>query len=77
MALYGPIGLLALVVVWLVLVIVGYGLMFHVVVDDWARAFELSGSSIFTLGFVVPPDSPVGTSWSSPRRPSGWVCWPC
>jgi len=58
MALYAPIGLLALVFVWAVLVIIGFALIFATSVDarSWREAFELSGSSFFTLGFVLPPD---------------------
>ncbi|MCU1448068.1 MAG: hypothetical protein JWP02_238 [Acidimicrobiales bacterium] len=59
MALYGPIGLLSLPFAWLVLVLVGYTGMF------WAfgghglrRVFELSGSSLFTFGFVTPGPLP-------------------
>jgi hypothetical protein len=60
MALYAPISLLILVIVWLVLIGSGYVLM------DWAlgvhtprEAFILSGSSLFTLGFAVPKDLPT------------------
>jgi hypothetical protein len=60
MVLYAPISLLCLVVVWLVLIGLGYVLM------DWAlgvrplrQAFILSGSSLFTLGFAVPKDLPT------------------
>ncbi len=61
MALYAPFGLLSLVVVWLVLLIGAYTLMFRgAVVDDWTRAVELSGSSLFTLGFVLPPQNAGG-----------------
>ena len=57
MALYAPIGLLLLVAVWLVMVMTGYLLLFRALsVDTWERAFELSGSSIFTLGVVAPPE---------------------
>lgn len=58
MALYAPISLLGLVLVWAVLVIVGFALIFAISVDErgWREAFELSGSSFFTLGFVLPPD---------------------
>ncbi len=57
MALYGPIGLLVLPLVWLALVIGAFTFMFHALgVRGFERAFEMSGSSIFTLGFVRPPD---------------------
>jgi hypothetical protein len=55
MALYAPIGLLLLVGVWLLMVIVGYMLLYRVVDGgSWERTFELSGSSVFTLGVVAP-----------------------
>jgi hypothetical protein len=61
MALYAPVGLLALVTAWFVMVSAGFALVYRaVVVDSWERAFELSGSSLFTLGFVLPPNSPGG-----------------
>jgi hypothetical protein len=56
MALYAPTALVVLVVVWVLLVLVGFAFVFRAVVfDDWADAFEMSGSSLFTLGFVRPP----------------------
>jgi hypothetical protein len=57
MALYAPIGLLVLPLVWLVLVMGAFTAMFHALgVSGFQRAFEMSGSSIYTLGFVRPPD---------------------
>jgi hypothetical protein len=56
MALYGPISLFGLVFVWIVLVVTGFALIFRaVIVDTWHDAVELSGSSLFTLGFELPP----------------------
>ncbi|MFA5883345.1 MAG: hypothetical protein WDA60_05805 [Acidimicrobiia bacterium] len=56
MAMYAPASLVALVLVWMVLVILGFALIFRAsVFDGWADAFEMSGSSFFTLGFVRPP----------------------
>ena len=56
MALYAPTALVSLVVVWVLLVLVGFTFVFRAVVfDDWVDAFEMSGSSLFTLGFVRPP----------------------
>jgi len=59
LAAYAPAGLLALPVAWLVLVAGGFMLM------DWAlgaptirEAFAESGSSLFTLGIVVPKSMP-------------------
>jgi hypothetical protein len=72
MALYAPFGLLALVVTWMVLLILGYALIIEgVVVHDWTRAFELSGSSLFTLGFVVPPQNAPGYVLSFAAAASG------
>ena len=72
MAFYAPIGLLSLVAVWMGLLVIGYTLIYRAIsVDDWVRAFELSGSSFFTLGFVSPPDRGRCASHSrSPRRRS-------
>jgi hypothetical protein len=56
MALYAPTALVGLVVVWVVLVLTGFAFVFRALVfDGWADAFEMSGSSLFTLGFVRPP----------------------
>jgi hypothetical protein len=56
MALYGPISLFGLVTVWMVIVLTGYALIFRgAIVDTWHDAIELSGSSLFTLGFELPP----------------------
>jgi hypothetical protein len=57
MALYAPIGLLVLPLAWLMLVMVAFTMMFHALgVRGFERAVEMSGSSLFTLGFVRPPD---------------------
>jgi hypothetical protein len=57
MALYGPVGLLFLPAVWMVMVLAAFTAMFHALgVHGFERAFEMSGSSLFTLGFVRPPD---------------------
>jgi len=56
MALYAPTALVGLVVVWVVLVLLAFALVFRALIfDGWADAFEMSGSSLFTLGFVRPP----------------------
>lgn len=55
MALYGPISLTLLTVVWIAMVMVGYMLMYWGIgAGTLAHCFLLSGSSTFTLGFVVP-----------------------
>lgn len=59
MALFAPITLLTYLVVWMVLIIIGYAMMF------WGtgylspfEAFKLAGSSIMTLGFSVSDTVP-------------------
>lgn len=60
MALYAPLTLLLLPVVWLSLILGGFTLMFHALgVSSWRTAFVESGSSLFTLGFVRPRDLPT------------------
>src|ERR1700737_2589645 len=50
MAMYGPVNLLALLATWLLLIIFGFVAMYlGVGVRPVATAFELSGSSVFTL----------------------------
>jgi hypothetical protein len=57
MALYGPVTLFGLVFFWMTLAVVGFTFIFRgaLGISDWARAFELSGSSFFTLGFAFVP----------------------
>ena len=53
MALYAPVTLVALAFVWLVWVLLGFTAVFHAIADvSWAAAFEVSGSSLVTLGLV-------------------------
>ena len=53
MAYYAPFALLALLVVWLALVLIGFGVMFWGLgVRPLSRAVEDSGSSLLTLGFA-------------------------
>src|SRR5262245_9181323 len=55
MALYAPISLFVLVFTWMTLVIGGFTLIYYALIrDTWHDAFELSGSSFFTLGFELP-----------------------
>ncbi len=52
LALYAPIGLLMLPIVWLSLVLLGYMCIFWALgAGDWGASFKLSGSSLLTLGF--------------------------
>ncbi|HEX7522003.1 MAG TPA: hypothetical protein VF441_08115 [Acidimicrobiia bacterium] len=58
MALYAPLTLLVLPFVWIVMTGTGFTLLFRSVgIEPWRRAFEMSGSSMLTLGFVQPPDT--------------------
>jgi len=57
MAYYAPFALLLLLPVWYALIAFGYSLMYWGLrVGDYFYDFRLSGSSLFTLGFV-PPES--------------------
>jgi hypothetical protein len=60
MARFAPAALLLLPVVWLTLVVLGFTAVYWGLgVDPLRTAFELSGSSLLTLGFVAPPDLPT------------------
>jgi hypothetical protein len=55
MAMYGPVGLLALLLSWLLLISASFTAMFWAIdVRPLRVALELSGSSIFTLGTTAP-----------------------
>lgn len=59
MAYYAPISLLILQMVWLFLLLLGFMSMFWALgTDDWMKAFTLSGSCLFTLGFATASDLP-------------------
>jgi len=54
MAYYAPIGLMLLVPAWYLLISVGFAAMYWGLgVGNWFTVFQLSGSSIFTLGFAT------------------------
>ncbi len=54
-ALYGPVGLVTLPLVWMLSVTVGFTFVFWAISHDTVqRAFEISGSSLTTLGFAEP-----------------------
>jgi hypothetical protein len=60
LALYAPLTLLLLPVIWLAIILGGFTMMFHAVgVSSWRTAFVESGSSLLTLGFVRPRDLPT------------------
>lgn len=53
MALYAPVTLVSLPLVWVSLVMMGYtGLFWALDVRPWSAAFKVSGSSLLTLGFA-------------------------
>jgi hypothetical protein len=57
MAMFAPTALISLPVVWMVCVWVGYGLIYSALgIEPFSDALRLSGSSLLTLGFVVPPE---------------------
>ncbi len=54
-ALYAPIALVSLPLVWMLSVTFGFSFIYWAISHDTAqRAFEISGSSLFTLGFAEP-----------------------
>lgn len=59
LALYAPAALLALLIAWLVLILLGYtAMLWSLEGHTFISAFTLSGSAIFTLGFSDPPTFP-------------------
>jgi hypothetical protein len=55
---YAPVSLIATLATWLVLVLVGFTLIFWGLEDaGWLHAFDVSGSSLFTLGFTTSQES--------------------
>jgi hypothetical protein len=60
LALYAPMGLVALPFTWVALVVAGFTAIYWALgVDPLREAFYLSGSSLLTLGFTPPPDLPT------------------
>lgn len=56
LALLGPVSLLAVLIAWMLLFLVGYALLFWPLVDgDLGLALRLAGSSFFTLGVATSP----------------------
>ena len=56
--LYAPVALVTLPLVWMLSVTFGFAFIFWSISHDTAqRAFEISGSSLFTLGFAEPEGS--------------------
>ena len=58
MAFLAPIGLLALIPIYLVLIFLGFAGMYWALgnVGSWEQALKVSGSSIVTLGYAAPGD---------------------
>ncbi len=57
MALYAPLSLVSLPLVWLALVLGGYAAMFWALgIGPWRQALVISGSSLLTLGFATGVD---------------------
>ncbi|MGH9080692.1 MAG: hypothetical protein ACRDYE_11580 [Acidimicrobiales bacterium] len=57
-ALYAPVALVSLPLVWMLSVTFGFTFIFWAISHDTTqRAFEISGSSLFTLGFAEPEGS--------------------
>jgi hypothetical protein len=56
MASYGPFSLLALLMTWLIIIAAGFIAVFWALGHDLYDAFQLSVSSIVTLGFAPPRD---------------------
>jgi hypothetical protein len=55
MALYSPTSLIVLPGVWVALVLVGFtGVFWGLGIDPLDRAFDVSGSSLLTLGYALP-----------------------
>ncbi len=54
-ALYAPVALVSLPLVWMLTVTFGFSFIFWAISHDTPqRSFEISGSSLFTLGFAEP-----------------------
>jgi len=58
LASYAPITLLLLLATWIALILIGFQLMFVAIGNGPFQAFQISGSSVLTLGFSAPRDLP-------------------
>lgn len=65
MALFAPVSLLILPVVWLFMILIGYTMMFFAMGQGTLyEAFKISGSSLYTLGFfTIESIQPNGLSF--------------
>lgn len=60
MAMYAPVSLVALEILWLVLVSIGYTAMYWALGhDSWVECFQFSNSSLLTLGSEKSSSLPV------------------
>jgi hypothetical protein len=60
MELYAPVSLIALLIVWLFAINLGYIAMnWAVDAESWYIAFKISGSSLLTLGFALVDNFPT------------------
>jgi hypothetical protein len=59
MASYGPVSLIALLMVWLGIILVAFIAVFWALGHELFAAFQLSVSSLVTLGFAAPHDLPT------------------
>ena len=60
MELYAPLSLVALLVVWLLSINLGYIAMnWAIDAQSWYEAFKISGSSLLTLGFALVDNFPT------------------
>jgi hypothetical protein len=60
MELYAPVALIALLVVWLFAINLGYIAMdWAIDAESWYIAFKISGSSLLTLGFALVDNFPT------------------
>jgi hypothetical protein len=53
LALLAPVSLLTMLVIWLLLFLLSYTLIFWPLIGGLAVAFDIAGSSLFTLGFAA------------------------
>jgi hypothetical protein len=62
----GPFRLLALLLQWLLLALVGYSLVLWPFAPSFPKAVALAGSAMFTLGFIpVGTTAPIGISFAA------------
>lgn len=60
MALYAPLSILILPLVWFTCVLIGYmGMFWALGIQPWTEAFFVSGSSLLTLGFAPLQTTPT------------------